>query len=412
MVTKINPAQMKQIVKEVGSPAFIYIEATISDNIARVRRAISNSGIQNKVNLYVSYFANSNPHIAAILANEEVGLTLQSIEENEQLEAHNLKSIPRIVSSTHLSRKDLEYFLKGNLQVNYATLSNLEEALKRGVNNLSIRVDLSPDSNQRQGIKPEQFNKVCRILNRNNRKLCGIHIYPGTKNKLEVHLRYQVKGLECLSIFQSLKEINLGGGFNYDYELVDGHFDWASYFIELKKRIDEFKVPKDIIFSIEPGRDILADTGLLIVQVNGIEKIVGKSAYEVFTDGSYVQMPSATIGQRQHRLSFYNSRFQEIICGLINEKAGYLSGNTTLSSDRLFPGIVYFPSSLKEGDYIILEDVGAYCATQHMDFLNKSSCPEAIIRKNGSLELITERGKMTDKIRNVLQSPWEIGGRK
>jgi diaminopimelate decarboxylase len=146
------------------------------------------------------------------------------------------------------------------------------------------------------------------------------------------------------------------------------------------------------------------------VQVTGVEKIFGKPAHEVFTDGSYVHMPSATIRTRQHRLQFYDLSFSRVLEDASSEKAGFLSGNTTLSSDRLFPGIIYFPSRLKEGDYIILEDVGAYCATQHMDFLNKAPCPEVLVRKNGSLELITERGTPTDKIRYALQSPQRIGG--
>ena len=411
MAIKVKPAQIRKIINEVGSPTFIYVEKTLSDNIQRVREAISHSGIQNKFQVHVSYFANSNPNIASILFNEQVGMTLQSIEENEQLKSHSLTDISRIVSPTHLSRKDLEYFAQEGLEVNYATLSNLEESLRLGVRNPSIRVDLSPESNQRQGIKPEQFKEVHTILRRHKSELYGIHMYAGTGNDLQVHLRYQIRALECLKHFPFLQKINLGGGFKFDYEGTESHFDWNSYFNHLKKRIHQFAIPKHIQFSIEPGRDILADTGLLIVQVNGIEKIVGKSAYEVFTNGSYIHMPSATIRARQHRLQFHDSKFNRILEDDFSEKAGFLSGNTTLSNDRIFPGIVYFPSNLKEGDYIVLEDVGAYCATQHMDFLNKAPCPEVLIRKNGILELITLRGDLTDKIRYVLPIPKVIGER-
>ena len=410
MVTKLQQKQVKQIVKEVGSPVFVYSEETLTENIERVRRAISNSDIQHSICIYVSYFANSNPHIATILKNEEIGLTLQSVEENEQLKEYNLLPLPRVISSTHLSRKDLEYFIKENISTNYATLSNLEDALKRGIKSPSIRVDLSPESNQRHGIKPEQFSNVKDILKKYAANLHGIQMYAGTGNDLDVHLRYQIKALECLNYFLALQEINLGGGFKFDYECKQCHFDWDTYFNELQKNIQKFKIPRHVKFSIEPGRDILADSGFLIVKVTGKDKIFGRQTHEIFTDGSYVHIPSATIRARQHKLQFYNSAFKKISEDVSSEKAGFLSGNTTLSSDRLFPGVVYFPSALKEGDYIILEDVGAYCATQHMDFLNKSPCPEVLIRKNGNLELITERGRPTDRLRYVLHSTQRIGG--
>lgn len=408
MVAKIDSSQLKVIVSSQGTPTYIYSESILTANVQRIKQAVANSGLQNRVIINASYFSNSNPHLFKILENLGVGATLQSVEENEQLKRYDL-SIPRIVSPTHLSKNDLNYFLKEDIKINCPTLSNLEELINKRVSNISIRVDLSPESNQRQGFKINQFDEVRNILEKNNQTLYGIHIYPGTKNKLDVHLRYQIKSLECLDKFPSIKEINLGGGFNYDYESENGHFDWNTYFQELKRRVDEFKVPKEIEFSIEPGRDILSDAGTLIVGINGVEKVNGKNLYEIFTDSSYVQMPSATIGQRQHKLSFYNSNFQELNCDITNENTGNLSGNTTLSSDRLFLGAIYFPKGLKEGDYLLLHDVGAYCATQHMEFLNKSPCAEVLIDNNGKTILITQRGTLRDKIRYVLESPREIG---
>ncbi len=408
MVKKLQSEHIKKITGSVGTPVFVYLEETILDNIHRIRDAISSSGIENKIKIYVSYFTNSNPHISAILQREGVGLTLQSPEENEHLKEHEL-SIEKVVSPTHLSKKNIEYFINEGIQVNYVTLSNLEEALKHNIAKPSIRVDLSPESNQRQGIKPEQFKEVNSLLKKYKKSLYGIQMYTGTGSDLDVHSRYQIRALECLKHFPELKEINLGGGFNFDYNNSKNHFDWKAYFNELQKRIYQFGIQKKITFDIEPGRDVLADTGLFIVNVTGIEKIVGKSAYEIFTDGSYTHMPSATIRARQHKLQFYDEKFAHILEETTAENPGFLSGNTTLSSDRLFPGIIYFPARLKEGDYIVLEDTGAYCATQHMEFLNKAPCPEVLIRKDGELELMTERGKLTDKIRYVLKSPRKMG---
>ncbi|MEK6825277.1 MAG: hypothetical protein AABY00_00665 [Nanoarchaeota archaeon] len=407
MVMKMNNRSLQAIIETVGTPTFVYSENTLIANVKRVIQAISTSGIQNKINLYVSYFANSNPHLASLLESWKVGLTLQSLEENEQLKRFGLNSISKVLSPTHLSREDLNYFTRERIPINCATLSNLELLLKCGADEPRIRVDLSPESNQRQGIKPGQFPEVKALLKKYGKTLYGIQMYAGTGNGLEVHTRFQTKGFECLSDFPELKEINLGGGFKFDYEKQE-HFEWLPYFRTLKERIQKYALNSNVVICIEPGRDVLADVGQLVLQVNGVEKTWGKECYEIFTNGSYVYMPSATIRPRQHHLQFYDSTFSLICNESHKEKAAQLSGNTTLSSDRLFPGIVYIPSSLKEGDYIIVEDVGAYCATQHMDFLNKTPAAEVLIRKNGTTDIITSRGNLTDKTRYVLSSPQTI----
>ena len=404
MVMNIIKASLQSIIQAVGTPTFVYSESTIIANVQRIAAAIHKSGIENKVKLYVSYFANSNPHLASILESQGAGLTLQSLEENEHLKKFGLNSLCKVLSLTHLSRNDLNYFIQEKIPINCATLSNLETLLKSECNEPRIRIDLSPESNQRQGIKPGQFPEVKAILQKYGKKLYGIQMYAGTGNGLDVHTRYQTRGFECLKYFPELKEINLGGGFKFDYEKQE-HFGWGTYFRALKDRMNKYALNNKVIIDIEPGRDVFADAGCLVLRVNGAEKAWGKEYYEVFTDGSYVHMPSATMRARQHRLQFYDSSFNSIVEESHKEQAAQLSGNTTLSNDRLFPGIVYMPSSLKEDDYIIVEDVGAYCATQHMDFLNKAPAAEVLIRRNGDIERITARGDFTDKTRYVLPSP-------
>lgn len=401
--------KLKFIVGSCNTPAFVYLESNLIDNIYRIKSAIKKSGIKNNINIYVSYFANSNPHIASLIKEHGLGLNLQSIEENEHLKKFKI-DLDKIVSTTHLSKEDLDYFIDKGLKINVATISNLKELLYKKANFIGVRLDLSPESSQRHGIKPSQFEEIKILLKNFNRTLDGVHIYAGTRNEIDIHLLYQKRIIAYSKLFPNLKEINLGGGFNYDYKKEkENHFDWETYFKELKKNIDEFEITEELDFSIEPGRDILADSGLLIVKINGMERITGKELFEIFTDGSYVHMPSATITARQHKLKFFDREFNEIKFDKSNGIPGFLNGNTTLSSDRLFPGIVYFPRPLRVGDYIVLEDCGAYCATQHMEFLNKSPCPELILRESGKIDLISKRGELTDKIRNVPTFPKSIG---
>ena len=389
------------IVNTYGTPVFVYREEILRTNVARIKKAVSTFGLEERVHLYVPYFANSNPHLFAVLAESGVGATLQTKEEDAHFRAFGLE-MKRIVSPTHLTDSDLEYFVGQNVPINVGTGGNLRRLLDLGIRDLRIRVDLSLEGNQKQGIKPSQFEAVKKLLG--NRTLYGIHIYPGTSSTLELCLRYQRRALEILHHFPELKEINLGGGFYFDYEEKNDekqHFDWVVYFSELRKRIDELGVSDNVIFVLEPGRDILADVGIMIVKVHALEKTFGLEYCDVYTDGSYVFIPSSTVKVRQHQLRYFSADFQEKNEEQYNGRPVKLNGCTTLSSDRLFPGIVYVPPALCADDYVLIEDVGAYGATQHLEFLNKAPAPEILVRNNDLVHVISRKGELTDRLRNV-----------
>ncbi len=397
----------KNIVEQCGTPTFAYSEETLLNNIRRVKKAVSVAGLEERVKIYVAYFANSNPHLFRILTESGVGITLQSIEEWHQLEQFGLEDSDITVSPTALSDDDLDFFVDKKVKINVALPEELEHCLQR-TDKVGIRIDLSPEQNQRTGIKIPEFEKIRRICSKSGKDLYAIHTYPGTGSNLD-RLTYHAK--DCIKTFHQfsgIKEINLGGGFAFDYESTDAeekHFPWNEYFLELDRLIKLYGIPEDIKISIEPGRDLLADAGELIVKINRVHGRPHDGVQRIFTDGSYVYMPSATIRERQHQLRFLDEHFDEME---ETQVYGELSGCTTLSRDYLFPGIVRVPTKLSKGCYIIVRDVGAYGACEHLEFLNKRPASEVLIRKGGSIELITERGGYIDRLRYTLERPIRI----
>ena len=57
---------------------------------------------------------------------------------------------------------------------------------------------------------------------------------------------------------------------------------------------------------------------------------------------------------------------------------------------------------------MLILDVGAYCVTQHMEFLNVPPAAEALVAATGSSYLVTARGNDLDKWRNVLPEKQEL----
>ena len=408
-MTNNNKNVYARIVGECGTPVFIYSEPALKKNIARIQNAIRDSGLGNQVSIFVAYFTNSSPHLFRILERLGVGATLQSIEECYQLEKLGLGEITKIVSPTALSDEDLQFIIDMGIPVNVTLPEELEYALNR-TDKVGLRIDISQEQNQRTGLKISEFCLVKEICDRLGREISAIHTYPGTGSELDKLIKHAEETFKVYKeYFHKTKEINLGGGFafNYDATTPEGkHFPWDRYFCKLKQLAIKYSIPKDVRISIEPGRDVFADTGEFVIKINRLHKRPNEEIARVYTDGSYAHMPSATIKGRQHQLKFLDKSFNEMngLTGL-----GELSGCTSLSRDYIFPGIVRIPESLSKGDYILVQDIGAYGATQHMEFLNKRPAPEVLVRESGAIEMISKRGEYSDKTRNVPIRPIAMG---
>jgi diaminopimelate decarboxylase len=258
---------------------------------------------------------------------------------------------------------------------------------------------------QRTGLKIKQLKEISEFLKNQSVTPHSFHVYCGTGSSLKKIKKYLIRSLKVYrDYFPNVKEINLGGGFAFDYKSLYAekkHFDWNSYFAYLKQKIKDFDISPEVRFILEPGRDIFADIGVQILKVKRV--INYPNAKSVSTDGSYVFIPSAAKRNRKHNLDFYDQNFDPIA----KKQCFYskLSGSTTLSSDYIMPDAVHIPGSIKESDYIVVKDLGAYGATQHMEFLNKKPCAEILIDSEGKLKLITTEGEETDKTRYALLTP-------
>lgn len=397
---------ISKIVSAVGTPVFIYDEKVLSNNIRRIFNAADKFNLRDRIKTYIAYFANSNPHLFKTIQDDNVGILLQSKEEYSQVKKFGLVN-DIVISPSFLSDEEIDFWMKEKVVINLASLEEIKYFVNKFNTAPSFRIDLTQDSKQRTAIKEYQLEDLAQFLRQKNITPRSFHVYVGTGSSLVKMKNNFVKIIEIYKkYFPNTKEINLGGGFAFEYDSPDPkkkHFNWENYFQFISKKISEANIPKDIKFILEPGRDVFADVGSLVVSITRIVNLKDKK--NIGTDGSYVFMPSATIRKRQHALIFLNNNFEELNNPNV---VGALSGCTTLSSDYLFPGEVKIPANLQAGDYIVVQDIGAYGATQHMEFLNKKPCPEVLIKENGDVYLLTERGEDDDKIRYLLSEPKKI----
>ncbi len=396
----MNSEKVQKIVENIGTPCFIYDKAVLDQNIQRVFTSASHHELNERIKIYISYFSNSNPALFSEIKNEKIGLLLQTEEEWYQLQKGGLQK-NMLVSPSFLSNEEIDFWVSKGIRVNLASLEEVQYTLEKYPDYpISFRLDFTFWQNQRTGIKKKELPALLEILHKYNRKPHSFHVYAGTGSSLSQMKKAAQRTLKLYeSHFPDVEEINFGGGFGFDYTAKkpeDKHFDWDSYFAFLTTLISESKVPKNVKLSFEPGRDLFADIGVLATRVKRV--LNNRSVLDVATDSSFVYMPSATKRARTHQLNFM--RDYKIMTDFRATKA-MLSGCTTLSKDYLLPEKVEVPSDIKIGDLVIVKDVGAYGATQHLEFLNKRPAPEVLINGDENY-LISERGALEDRVRYLV----------
>ncbi|HKS46390.1 MAG TPA: hypothetical protein VJT49_15015 [Amycolatopsis sp.] len=401
----IDSADLRLIRDQVGTPVFIYSEAQLVRNVNRIKSAAAAAGIDNRLELYIPFFPNSNPHVLGSLRDLGVGLLLQL--PGEHAIATQFRFDKFIVSPGHVSDDEIAFWAKTGHPTFLSSLDEVAYALRIGAPSISARID-SLDSGK-PGIKLGELPRVVELLRQYERNLDCFEVYCGSGNSRDDMIRVIGTMFSIFTeYFPHVRSVNFAGGHGFSYGEWDEsakHFDWHEYLRALRETAEKISVPEHVKFMFEPARDVLADVGALLLSVK--RDLVTNPIYNlVATDGSRMLMPSAQLRDRHHNVVFLDSELNEIRsadgCNAV------LRGRTILRNDYILPGEYWVPDGVDANSHMVILDVGAYCATQHMEFLNVPPPAEALIDAEGNAHLITARGDDLDKWRHLLASKKEL----
>ena len=231
----------------------------------------------------------------------------------------------------------------------------------------------------------ELLDAIQKLRKSPNIFISGIHLHISTKTRSTDIYRFLVrKFAEIVNRFslKSISYFDIGGGF---YGGIPGKPDWIDYLgaisQELKKH--NFK-PNNLKLILEPGVSIIAGSFCYYTRVIDIKKTARQKF--VVLDGSRIH-----IDPFMHKLSYFYSIERQ---NLLKEKTlnrnseQVLVGFTCLENDRFFTLTDEY--SLKEGDVIRFNKVGAYTMTLTPLFI--SLFPAVYVKnENGDIECLRPR---------------------
>jgi len=398
----VSKVDLRPIVEQVGTPVFIYSEYQLVRNVERIKKAAAEAGLLDRVELYVPFFPNANPHLLQPLRELEVGLLLQLPGEYRILTQFGFDKF--IVSPGHVADDEIAFWADMTYPTFLGSLDEVAFALRTKAPSISVRID-SLDSGK-PGIKRGELDQLAALLADYGRDLECFEVYCGSGNSQdEMTNAIEIMFSIFKTYFHTARSVNFAGGHGFVYEEWEEshkHFDWGQYFRSLRAVADRMGIPRQVKFLFEPARDVLADTGVLLLGVKR-NVLVNPVSRLLVTDGSRMLMPSAQLRDRRHNVAFLDSTMSEIRSADASDNVQALvRGRSILRHDYILPGEYPVPPGVDSHSHMLILDVGAYCATQHMEFLNIPPAAEVLVERDGTPNLITAAGDELDKWRHLL----------
>ena len=234
-------------------------------------------------------------------------------------------------------------------------------------------------------------------LTKENINLAGFHCHVGSQlfessvfiRSAEIMLNFIAEVKNTLGY--EIKELDLGGGYGVRYTENDPEIDIADNIRQvaeyIKKKCAELSVAEPRI-SMEPGRSIVADSGLTLYRIGSVKRIEGYKNY-VAIDGGMTDNP---------RYALYKSQYTVLAADKAEEPCTFpcdLVGKCCESGDIIQPKIM-LPESVERGDLIAVLTTGAYNFSMSSNYNRVPKLP--VVMVNGDEDYIAVKGETLDDI--------------
>lgn len=394
----------EKLLKEFGSPLYVYNEKILRQkcrdmkNLVDYPRFIPNYSIK----------ANSNLQIIRTVKEEGLSADAMSAGEIRLLLHAGYKPEELFFVPNNVSEAELRYAVDNGVLVSVDSLSQLEllgkinpggKAAVRfnpGVGAGHHEKVVTAGKKTKFGVNTDCVPQVKEIAARYNLKISGINQHIGS---LFMEGDSYIEGVKSiLSVaeqFEDIDFVDMGGGFGIPYKKQSGQepLDLASFREKLTAVLKAWtdRYGKKVLFKSEPGRYIVAESGILLGTVYAVKNNYGNKY--VGTDIGFNVLARPVMYDSHHDIEVY--RNGRALNGETTEEVTVV-GNICESGDiiakhRELPAI-------QEGDVIGVMDAGAYGFAMSSNYNMRLKPAEILIKENGDAVLIRHRDTFEDLI--------------
>lgn len=414
----IGGADCVELAECFGTPLYVYDENLIRETIKEFRESIEKHYGGNGRVLYASK-AFSCKEMYRICSDERIGADVVSGGELYTAVSAGFDPSLLVFHGNNKTYDELEYAVNvgvGRVVVdNFTELQNLQKIAEDLDKQVGVFLRIKPgiDVHTHDYIKTgqidckfgfalengEAMNAALKCLEYSRLKLRGFHCHIGSQifttepfcDAAKIMIRFANDFRQKSGV--TVDEIDLGGGFGVKYVESDDQqpFDdfMAAASKALKAECEALDFPVPFIY-IEPGRSIVAPSGITLYKVGAIKEIENVRTF-VSVDGGMSDNP---------RYALYNAEYTVEIANKASKEKDFvatIAGKCCESGDLLQEHIKIQKPEI--GDTLAVLTTGAYCYSMASNY-NRVPRAAVVFVKESESRVVINRETYEDLVRN------------
>jgi diaminopimelate decarboxylase len=394
---------LKALAAQHGTPAYVYSKNMILERWQEYQQALT--GIPSRVCFAVK--ANSNLAVLATLARAGAGFDIVSGGELRRVLKAGGAAGSVVFSGVGKTAAEIALALDQGIhsfncesEVEIELISQIASAKQKKA---SIAIRVNPDVNAQThpyistGLREHKFGVDINAAEEIYRRAAPL---PGIKAEgVSCHIGSQLLELDPLleaadktlalvarlrNAGQPIRFLDLGGGLGVQYRPHEERASIGEFAARLRPKLESL----NLTLMLEPGRSIVADSGVLLTQVLLIKQNGAKTF--VIVDGAMNDLIRPALYQAHHEITPVDEIPNELsmtadVVGPVCETGDFFA------RDRRLP-------ALKPGDLIALRTAGAYGFVLSSNY-NSRPRPCELLIDGGRVHVARSRESFDDLIR-------------
>lgn len=394
----IDDKKLLDIARTIGTPLYVYDGSIILERLEKLRRAFSGFEI-----LY-SLKANPNPAVGQILAESNLGVCVSSIQELDF--ALIAKFLPSNITfgGPGKTLKDLETAIIANVGIidieseqELKITEILGKSLKRKIK-VTIRInprqgteyagEIMSGIPSKYGFDEEELIERLKGIKYKYLEIMGIHAHLGSQILDYSSILNHYKNIAIFSKKVSselnfeLKIINFGGGLGVPYSIDQAPLNLDFLGRSVKITLDSIFPDQKPLFFIEPGRYLVAESGIFLTTI--VDKKKSRGVNFLITDSGISGFARAAMPWAQQHICSILTKSKLPRIGIYK-----IVGRSCLLSDVLCEEAKLPDPDI--GDIIAVNNAGAYGYTMSMLYWASLTMPAEVMLYNEKYRIIRDR---------------------
>ncbi|MEZ5017320.1 MAG: diaminopimelate decarboxylase [Flavipsychrobacter sp.] len=402
MFEPITNEQLIAVAEEFGTPTYVYHAEKIANQYEKLQNAFKGHptkffyACKALTNINILKYLKSLGSCIDCVSIYEVQLALKAgFDCNDILFTPNCVDISEIEEGVALG-----------VNINIDNISILEQFGNKYGNSYPICIRINPHIeaggnykistghvDSKFGISIHQMRHIERVVKTTNLHVKGLHMHTGSEIKdTSIFLRGLEVMFEMAKHFDALEYLDMGSGFKVPYRDDEIETNIEELGAQLTEAVSAFEKeygrPLEVWF--EPGKYLVSESGSFITKANVIKQTPATVFVGINSGFNHLIRPM--FYEAYHKITnISNPNGTKRIYTIV----GNICETDTFAWDRVM-------SEVREGDYLIFHNAGAYCYQMSSNF-NSRMKPAEVLIKDGKAHLIRERDEFEDLMHKQIE---------